>query len=307
MGPIGAMKTAVGRFVVVALVASLFGFAGPSHAATGSIRILIPGAFTAPSGTSGDGQVTLQIGVGLPVFQVNAAGAAVGGSIATVTFARWSDTVVSPNFGPQSTLMVFRLPDGLMVIATGVATSTQGLVSSFSATAPFHALTGAWDITTGTLPADALVTFTYDTNPHIKETASLNFVAGSALTAVATKSIPAIATVEALRNNPLFGVVGTARGGPVGSLIGYTASNITGHASELVQLRAIFLPTSNLHLLFGCAAPNPSAGITCLLGGTGFATHLSGDVIQIPGSVAKATISGVVDADLVFDIEAALP
>lgn len=306
MGPIGAMKKAVGSFVVVAVVAGVLGIAGPSDAETGIFRILIPGAFTALSGTSPDGQVTLQIGVGLPVLPVNASGA-VGGSIATVTFARWSDTVVSPNFGPLSTLMVFRQPSGFMAIAAGVATSTQGLVSSFSATAPFHALSGAWDITTGTNPADALVRFTYDTNPHIKETASLNFVAGNALTAVLTKSIPGVASVDVLRNNPLFGVVGTAKGGPVGTLIGYTASNIAGHASELVHLRAIHLPNANLHLLFGCAAPNASAGLTCLLGGTGFATHLSGDVIQIPGTVAKATISGVVDADLVLDLEAALP
>lgn len=306
MGLIGATKKAVGS-LAVALVALVLGVAGPSHAVTGTFRILIPSAFTAPTGTSADGQVTLQIGVGLPVFEVNAAGAAVGGSIATVTFARWSDTVVSPNFGPLSTLMAFRLSDGLMVMATGVATLTQGLVSAFSATAPFHALSGNWHITTGTNPADALVTFTYNIPDHIKESASLSFVAGNALTAVVTKSIPGVASVDVLRNNPLFGVVSDAKGGPVGTVIGYTASNITDHLSELVQLRAIHLPNANLHLLFGCAAPNPSAGITCLLGGTGFATNLSGDVIQIPGSVAKATISGVVDADLVFDLEAVLP
>src|SRR5712692_9227497 len=161
---VSGTKRAV-ALVVIALVAGVLGAAGSAHADTGIIRIVIPGAFAAPSGTSADGQVALRIGVGLPVFQVNVAGAPVGGSIATATFAQWTDTVLTPDIGAQSTLMVFRLPDGLMVIAAGVATP-NGLATSFSATAPYLNLSGQWEMATGSTPADALVTFAYDTNSH---------------------------------------------------------------------------------------------------------------------------------------------
>src|SRR5712691_2546138 len=292
--------------VVVALVAGVLGVAGPSHADTGIFRIVISGALAAPSGTSADGQVTLRIGVGLPVFQVNAAGAPVGGSIATATFAQWTDTVLTPDIGAQSTLMVFRLPDGLMVTAAGVATP-NGLATSFSATAPFQALTGAWDITTGPTPSDALVTFAFDTNTHIKQNGLLRFVAVGGLSGLVTKSIPAVASVDAVRNIPVFDVQNNAKGVSVGNLAGHSAYNITGHASEFVDLRVIRMVQANLYLLYGCAFPTPTTGLACLVGGTGFATHLSGRVSQIAGALRKATISGVTDADLVLELDAQFP
>jgi hypothetical protein len=292
--------------LVIALVAGVLGVAGPSHADTGIIRILIPGAFASPSGTSADGQVALRIGVGLPVFQVNTAGAPVGGSIATATFAQWTDTVLTPDIGTQSTLMVFRLPDGLMVTAAGVATP-NGLATSFSATAPFQALTGAWDLTTGPTPSDALVTFAYDTNTHIKETGLLRFVAVGGLSGLVTKSIPALASVDAVRNVPVFDVQNNAKGTSVGNLAGHSAYNITGHTSEFVDLRVIRMVQANLSLLYGCAFPTPTTGIACLVGGTGFATHLSGRVTQVAGALRKNTISGVTDADLVLELDAQFP
>ena len=298
--------SATKKVMVIALVLGALGIAGLSHADTGTFRILIPGAFAAPTGTSGDGQVTLRIGVGLPVFEVSATGAVGGGSIATATFAQWSDTVLTPDLGLQSTLMVFRLPDGFMAIAAGAATP-NGLATSFSATAPYQALTGAWDIATGPTPSDALVTFTYDTNSHIKQSALVRFVAGGALTSVVTKPIPALASVDALRNVAVFDVANNAKAASLGNLAGHTASNIAGHASEFVALRAIRLISANLYVLYGCAFPNPTSGIACLVGGTGFATHLSGQASEIAGTLRKATIAGVVDADLVLEINASLP
>ena len=296
----------LGTLVVIALVVGVLGVAGLSHAETGIIRIVIPGALAAPTGTSADGQVTLRIGVGLPVFEVNASGAVIRGPIATATFAQWSDTVPTPDFGPQSTLIVFRLPDGLMVIAAGAVTS-NGFDSTFTATAPYQTLSGAWDMTTGSNPADALVMFRYDTNPHIKQTGLVRFVAGDALTSLVTKSIPAVASVDALRNVPIFDVANNAKAASLGNLKGHSAYNIAGHASESVELRAIRLRNANLYLLYGCAAPNPTSSIGCLVGGTGFATHLSGPVGQIPGATAKATISGVADSDLVVEMSVENP
>ena len=292
--------------VVIALTTGVLGFAPLAQADTGVIRVVIPGAFAAPIGTSADGQVTLQIGVGLPVFLANAAGAPTGGSTASVTFAEWTDTVVTPDFGAVSFLMVFRLPDGLMVIAAAVATP-NGFATSFSATPPYETLIGGWDIAFGPTTADALVTFTYDTNTHIKQSGLVRFVAGNALTSVATKSIPTVASVDVLRNIQVFGVSNDAKDGALGFLTGHTASNITGHTSEVVQLRAVRLQAANLYLLYGCAFPTPASGLTCLVGGTGFATHLSGTAHEIAGNLRKATISGVVDADLVLEVDASLP
>ena len=304
---VSSSRRPLGTLVVIALVVGLLGVVGPSHAETGIVRIVIPGALAAPTGTSADGQVTLRIGVGLPVFEVNASGAVLRGPIATATFAQWSDTVLTPNFGPPSTLMVFRLPDGSMVIAAGALTSNGFMDTTFSATAPYETLSGAWDITTGATPADARVTFTYDTNPHIKSTGLARFVAGGALTSVVTKPIPAVASVDALRNVPVFDVANNAKAAALGELAGHSAYNIAGHAAEFVELRTIHLLNANLFLLYGCAFPNPSSGIACLVGGTGFATHISGPLGQIAGTFRKGTISGVTDADLVLEMNVSLP
>jgi hypothetical protein len=295
------------KVILIALVLGALGIAGLSHAETGTFRITIPGAFAAPTGTSGDGQVTLRIGVGLPVFEVSPTGVVGGGSIATATFAQWSDTVLTTDFLQQSTLMVFRLAGGFMAIAAGVATP-NGLATSFSATAPFQSLTGAWDVTTGPTPNDALVTFTYDTNSHIKENGLVRFVAGNALASVVTKTIPALATVDALRNITVFDVTNNAKAASLGDMIGHSAYAIAGHGSEFVDVRAIHLRAASLYLVYGCASPSPgSSSVACLIGGTGFATHLSGTVGQVAGSVRKATIAGVVDADLVLELNLSAP
>jgi hypothetical protein len=291
---------------IIALITGVLGFAPLAQADTGVIRVVIPGAFAAPSGTSADGQVTLQIGVGLPVFLATATGAPTGGSIASVTFAEWTDTVLTPDFGAVSFLMVFRLPGGLMVIAAAVATP-NGFATSFSATPPYETLIGGWDIAFGPTTADALVTFTYDTNTHVKQTGLVRFVAGNALTSVVTKSIPTVASVDALRNIQVLGVSNDAKGGALGFMTGHTASNITGHTSEVVQLRAVRLQAANLYLVYGCAFPTPTSGLTCLVGGTGFATHLSGTVNEIAGMFRKSTITGVVDADLVLEMNLSSP
>lgn len=290
----------------IAVVVGVLGVTGPSHAETGAIRIVIGGALAAPSGTSVDTQVALRIGVGLPVFQVLPNGTLGGGSIATATFARWTDTVATSGFLPERTLMVFRLAGGLMVIAAGVSTP-NGLATSFSATAPYQNLTGNWDLTTGPTPDDALVTFTYDTNPHIKGAELLRLVAGSALSSLASKSIPLVASVDALRNVPIFEVTNNAKGASIGALAGHSAFSIVGHASEFVQLRAVHLPVANLFLLYGCAAPVPGSAVACLIGGTGFVTHVSGHASQVAGTLRKDAIAGVVDADLVLEMTLELP
>jgi hypothetical protein len=305
---IGGAKRAVATvtLVVIALVVGVLGITGPSHAEIGAFRIVIGGALAAPSGTSADTQVTLRLGVGLPVFEVLPGGAVGGGSIATATFARWTDTVATPGFLPERTLMVFRLSGGLMVIAAGVSTP-NGLATSFSAAAPYQNLTGNWDIATGPTPADALVTFTYDTNPHIKNAELFRMVAGSALSSLATKSIPLVASVDALRNVSTFEVTNNAKGAPIGALAGHSAYNIVGHASEFVELRAVHLPVANLFLLYGCAAPVPGSAVACLVGGTGFVTHVSGHVNEVAGALRKDAIAGVVDADLVLEMTLETP
>ena len=298
-------KKAAG-LTVIAIVFGVLGVFGPAQAEDGTFRLLIRGAFGAPTGTSADTQVSLRIGVGLPVFNVNAAGAPVGGSLATATFAQWSDTVPTSNFFSQSFLMIFRQPSGFMAVAAG-ATTPNGLASTFSATAHYQNLNGGFDIVAGTNPADALVTFNYDTNPHIKHNESVRLVAGNALGSVATKAIPGVANVDSLRSVPIFVVANNAKDIQIGTLKGHNASGIVGQVSEFVELRAIYLNLANLYVLYGCAAPTATSGVVCLIGGNGFATHLSGPVAQIAGNLRKATISGVVDADLVIEVAASLP
>ena len=298
-------KKAAG-LAVIAIVFGVLGVFGAAQAEDGTFRILIQGAFAAPSGTSADNQVSLQIGVGLPVFNVNAAGAPVGGSIATATFAEWSDTVPTSSFFAVSFLMVFRQPSGFMAIAAAAATP-NGFATTFSATAPYEHLNGTWDIVAGTNPADALVTVNFDTNPHIKHNEFIRLVAGNALGSVATKAIAGVANVDSLRSVPTFAVINNVKDIQVGTLKGHNASGIVGHASEFVELRAMFLNLANLYALYGCAAPTATSGVVCLIGGNGFATHLSGSVAQVAGNLRKATISGVVDADLVLEVDASLP
>ena len=104
-----------------------------------------------------------------------------------------------------------------------------------------------------------------------------------------------------------FYVANNAKDIQVGTLKGHNASGIAGQASEFVELRAIHLNFANLYVLYGCAAPTATSGVVCLIGGNGFATNLSGPVAQIAGNLRKATISGVVDSDLVLEVDASIP
>ena len=301
------MTKRAAALAVITIVFGVLGVFGAAQAEDGTFRVLIQGAFASPIGTSGDSQVSLQIGVGLPVFNVNATGAPVGGPIATATFAEWWDTVPTSNFLSHSFLMIFRLSGGFMAIAAG-ATTPNGLASTFSATAPYEHLTGGFDIVAaGTNGADALITFNYDTNPHIKHEELVRLVAGNALGSVATKAITGVATVDSLRSVPVFVVANNAKDIQIGILKGHNASGIVGHGSEFVEMRAIYLNFANLYVAYGCAAPTAASGVVCLIGGNGFVTHLSGTVAQVPGNLRKATISGVVDSDLVLEVAASLP
>jgi hypothetical protein len=293
-------------FVAFALAVAVLGGVGEAHADPGSIRITIPGALASPIGTSADGQINFQIGVGLPVFLVNASGAPVGGSIATATFARWLDSAPSTGFGAESIMMVFRLSGGLMAIATGTATA-RGFVTTFSVTQPYDTISGEWHITTGAAATDVLVQFDFDTNPHIKNGGVANFVAGGAASSVVTKTIPGVATVDLLKNIPVSAVLNNAKDGSVGLLASHGASAIVGQTPERIELRTIDAPNAQLYVLYGCAAPTQSSALACLVGGTGFAAHLSGTVNEVAGSSLKTTISGVTDADIVLDFISALP
>jgi hypothetical protein len=294
---------------LVVLVATL-GFAPPSLADTGVIRVMIAGAFNSPAGTSGDAQIILRIGVGLPVFLVSGT-TVVPGSLGTATFAQWNDTLPSPGFGPSSHLMVFRLGGSFMVVAGGVATP-GGFVTTFSATPPAQTLSGTWTMTTGAgltgaTANDAVVTFAYDTNPSIAISGSVTFVAGGAVTALTTKSIPALGNVDVLRNIPVFQVVGNAKDGQVATLMSHSAYGIVGHTDlDFLELKAINVG-GGLYLLYGCAFPDPASSIACLVGGTGSVAHLSGTVSQLAGTLAKTTIAGVEDADLALILTGALP
>ena len=290
-------------FAIVAL-ASGPGVVGTSRAATGVLRVSISGALAAPIGASADGQLTLRLGVGLPVFLVSDGGAVIAGSIATATFAQWSDTMPTTDFGSASTLIVFRLTGGFMVVAAGVATP-GGFATTFSATAPAQTLSGTWTMAAGPSPSDAVVTFTYDTNPDIRFSGLARFVAGGALTSVVTKPIPGVASVDVLRDVPVLEVAGDAKGGPVGNLASHSAYNVAGHPSELVDLRVIELSDGRPFLLYGCAFPSPTQGIACLVGATDPAAHLSGQISQLAGMFSS--IVGVTPADLVLNLTGALP
>jgi hypothetical protein len=302
-------RLAGASFAFVVLVATL-GVAHASFADTGVIRVMIAGAFSSPTGTSGDGQVTLRIGVGLPVFLVSGT-TVVPGSLGTSTFAQWTDTLPTTGFGPSSNLMVFHLGGSFMVVAGGVATP-GGFVTTFSATAPAQTLSGTWTMTTGAgltgaTANDAVVTFAYDTNPSIAVSGSVTFVAGGAVTALTTKPIPALGNVDVLRNIPVFQVVSNAKDGQVATLMSHSAYGIVGHSDlDFLELKAISFG-GGLYLIYGCAFPDAVSSIACLAGGTAPVAHLSGSIFQLAGILAKSTIAGVVDADLALILTGALP
>ena len=300
-------KRLVGSIVAIVLLAGLLPLVSTSQADTGVVRAMIAGALASPIGTSGDGQITLRIGVSLPVSLVSD-GAVVPGTIGTATFAQWSDTMPSAGFGPSSTLMVFRLGGGLTLVAGGIATPS-GLVTTFSATVPLDTLSGTWTLAggtgvTGAGADDAVVTFTFDTNPHITVSGVVSFVASGVLSSGVNKSIPGVASVGVVRNVPVFEVVGNAKGAHVGTVTTYSASNIVGHASETVNLNAIDFG-GGVFVLSGCVFPDSLTA--CLVGATGPAAHLSGRVASFPGESSIGVIAGVTVSDVILRLTGSLP
>lgn len=294
-------------FVAALVLASVLGAVGAGRAETGDLQILIGGALSAPTGMSSDTQITVRVGVNRPVFVVSG-GAVVPGTIATATFAQWTDTMPSTGFGTTSTLMVFRLAGGVMVIAAGVATP-GGFLTTFSATAPVQTLSGTWSMTNGAGVAggsasDALVTFTYDTNPVIAHSGAVAFVGDNLLTMLATKVIAGVAAVDILRNIPVLAVVGNVQGVQIGRLMGHSVYNIVGGSSEFVELRAIDLG-GGTYLIYGCAFPTPTSSIACRVGGSGAVSHLSGTMDQTAGQFSS--IVGVTPSDQVLRLTGALP
>lgn len=297
----------LGIVCAVLALASVLGIAVTAHAATGVLRVMISGALAAPSGTSGDGQVTLRLGAGLPVFLVSDGGAVIAGSIATATFAQWSDTVPTPGFGPAKTLMVFRLPGGVMVVAGAISTP-GGPVTTFSATSPVETISGTWTMTSGMSPSDAVVTFSFDTNPSNTISGVVRFVADGYLPAVVHKTIPGMASVDVQRNIPVRGVADNTVGPPVGTLVSYSAYQVPGHPSEFVALTAVNL--GGVYVVYACAFPQLPGGIACPIGGAGPAAHLSGNVSEVAGQFFTSppnAIAGVDTNDLVITLVGSLP
>ena len=296
--------------VIAVVLGSLLGAADSSQAATGIIRIMISGVFSSATGTSGDGQITLRLGVLRPVMLVNA-GAVMPGSIGTATVARWTDTTPPPGFGPIADLMVFRLGGGVMVVAGSIGTP-GGPVTTFSATDPFETLSGTWTLTdgpgsgvTGAGASDAVVTFTFDTNPSNTISGVARFVADGAQPLYSTKPIQGLATVDVLRNIPVRGVANNVVGPQTGTLVSYSAYNVAGSPSEYVQLTA--LTVGGVYVLYGCAFPQLPGGIACPVGGGPPVARLSGEVSETNGQFLSSTIAGVDNADLVITLIGSLP
>jgi hypothetical protein len=302
------MKSAV---VVLLVLAGTLGVARTSSAETGVVRVMIAGALAAPMGTSGDGQITLRLGVGLSVFLVSG-NAVTPGSLGAATFAQWTDTTPATGFGSPSNLMVFRLGGGFMVVAAGIATS-GGLVTTFSATSPAQKLSGTWTLASGTGVTgaganDAVVTFTYDTNPGSTSSNFVRAVADGYLPAVATKTIQGLAGVDVVRNIPLRPVVSNNVGPQVGTLVSYSAHDIVGNPSEFIALTGINI--GGIYVLYACAFPQLPGGIACPIGGTGLISHLSGNLSEAGGQsfmMGPQTIVGVDAADLVLTLFPSLP
>lgn len=296
--------------VVVTVALGSLLVAGSSQAATGVLRIVISGALSSPTGTSGDGRITLGVGVSLPVSLVNGA-AIVPGSIGTATVARWTDTTPAAGFGSIADLMVVRVGGGVMVVAGSIDTP-GGPVTTFSATEPFEALSGTWTTTagpdsgvTGAGAADVVVTFTFDTNPGNRISGLVRFVADGALAAVSTKPIQGLATVDVLRNIPVRDVANNVVGPQTGTLVSSSVYDVVGSPSEYVQLTA--LNFGGVYVLYACAFPQLPGGIACLVGGGVQVAHLSGRISETAGQFLSSTIAGVDDTDLVLTLVGSLP
>jgi hypothetical protein len=291
------------------VLASVVGLAGPALGETGTVRVAISNALVSPQGTSGDGQISLQLGIGLPVFLVGGGGAVIGGSIATATFARWQDAAPPPGLSSPSVLIVLHLPGGVLLTAAAVQTS-GGRVSTFSATTPAQTLSGTWTLTDGSsVPGaglyDAVVTFTFDTNPNNTIAGLVRLVARDLLSSLSTKIVQGVASVDLARDVPVASVVDDAVGPTVATLTSYLVGNVVG-GSGLDYVEIVAIRAGDTVLLYACAFPDAVASLACLLGGNGPLAHLSGSVSRTAGTYID-DIDGVADQDLVLDLSASLP
>lgn len=305
-----ATNTRLVGIILAIVLGSVSGIVGTAYASKGLVEAVIAGALASPTGTSGDGQITLRVGANLPVSLVSG-GAVVPGPIGTATFVQWSDTTPSAGFGPSSTLMVFRLTGGPMVVAGGIATP-GGFVTTFSVTEPFETVSGTWTITpgaaaavTGAGAADVVISVSFDTNPSNTISGSVRFVADGLLPSVSTKPIPGLATVDVLRNIPVRDVANDVVGPQSGTLASYSAYDLVGHPSEFVELNAINF--GGVYVLYACAFPQLPGGIACLVGGVDPVAHLSGLISETAGQFLSSTIAGVDDTDLVLTLVGSLP
>jgi hypothetical protein len=263
----------------VVVVGVLLGISGPSHAASGELRVVVSGALGLPLGASADGKIMLRFGVNLPVSVVSEGASST--RVGLATFAQWCDAAPSVGFGHSATVMAFRLGGDVLVTVTaaGIAAASgiggpEALKTTFSAMAPAATLSGTWTISDASSagvanagPSDAVVTFHYDTNPANTIPIDAFFWARNPWATRVTTSIPGRAEVTVTRNVPVEGPGDVA----MGTLTKYDAFDL---ASELVELTAIDF--GNVFVLYSCLPSLP-----CLMGGTGSVAHLSGRASEI--------------------------
>jgi hypothetical protein len=302
-------KRLVGTGLAIVLLGIVLGITGTSQASTGVVQVVIAGALASPTASTSDSEITLQLGVGLPVSLVSS-GAVVPGSAGTATFALWSDSTPSAGLGPVTRLMVFRLGGGVMIVAGGI-TTPGGLVTTFSATQPFETLSGTWTVTggagsgvAGAGASDAVVTFTFDTNPSNTVNGFVPFVAGGWISSLLAKPVSGLATLQVARNVPVFAIIDNVVGPKAGTLTTYTVIDVIGPVSESAELSAIDF--GGVFVLYACAAPDSSTDLACPIGGSGSASHLSGRISRSAGQFVT-DITGVNDSDLVITIIGSLP
>lgn len=309
--------TLVGRFVALVALGGVFGMAGSSCADTGTVRAMIGGALASPTGTSADGQLTVRMGVTRPVSLVTDGGV-VAGSIGTATFAQWTNS--STSAGPTTHhLMVFHLGGGWMIVAAGT-TTPAGVLTTFSSTAPFERLSGSWALTsgvgvTGAGADDALVTFAFDTNPGPPVLSSRLLTGDLGVYVEAVEPPVALDTLGVSGGTHRLNL--DENGRRVGTLTSYTAAHeLAGGTFEPVELGAVDFE-DGVVMLFGCARPEGTASLVCLVGGASTAaagssiSHLSGRVHQSTAvytcTAPSANVFFSLCEVLILDFSLALP
>jgi hypothetical protein len=304
--------TRLARGVVVAVVVfgSLLWGGRASRADVGSVQVRIAGALVAPTGTTADEEVTLRVGVNLPVSLVSG-GAVVAGTVATATFVRVTDTVPTTGFGPHADVILLRLGGGFMLTASRID-RPGGVVSAFSATQPGGTLSGTWTLTSGAgligaTSDDAVVTFTFDTNPSNSIAAVVRFAAIGVFPQT-VKPVLGVASLTASRNIPVHDFVSTAAGlaaDAVGSRVGtrtaYFVFDIAADPYEYVELSVIDF--GGVYLLSPCAYTAVGGEYECLAGATDPVARLSGTMDTTGGGF----VPGLTPLDQRLTLSASLP